>query len=41
MDLSFLNAELLNNVSWEDGLIYIGLGLAVYVIIRLINKYTR
>ena len=38
MDLSFITADLLNEISWEDGIIYIILGLIVYVAIRYINK---
>ena len=40
MDVN-LDAQLLNDISWGDGLTYIGLALAVYVAVRLINKYTR
>ena len=36
-----LDAQLLNDISWGDGLTYIGLALAVYVAVRIINKYTR
>jgi len=38
MDLSFITADLLNNISWFDGIMYIILGLIVYAIIRWINK---
>jgi hypothetical protein len=38
MDLSFITAELLNDISWLDGIIYILLGLGVYATIRYINK---
>ena len=38
MDLSFITADLLNNILWEDGIIYIVLGLIVYAAIRYINK---
>ena len=38
MNLSFITADLLNNISWEDGIIYIILGLIVYAVIRYINK---
>ena len=38
MDLSFITADLLNNISCEDGIIYIVLGLIVYAAIRYINK---
>jgi len=38
MDLSFITADLLNNISWLDGIIYILLGLGVYATIRYINK---
>ena len=31
MDLSFITTDLLNNISWFDGIIYIVLGLIVYV----------
>ena len=37
MDLSFITADLLNNISF-DGIIYIILGLIVYAAIRYINK---
>ncbi len=40
MDVN-LDAQLLNDISWGDGLTYIGLALAVYVAVRIINKYTR
>ena len=29
MNLSFITADLLNNISWEDGIIYVILGLIV------------
>ena len=32
MNLSFITADLLNNISWEDGI------LIVYAVIRYINK---
>ena len=38
MDLTYITADLLNNISWEDGIIYIVLGLIVYAAIRYINK---
>ena len=38
MNLSFITADLLNNISWEDGIIYVILGLMVYAVIRYINK---
>jgi len=38
MDLSFITADLLNNISWEDGIIYIILAIAVYAAVRWINK---
>lgn len=38
MDLSFITADLLNNISWFDGIMYIILGIIVYAIIRWINK---
>ena len=40
MDVN-LDAQLLNDISWGDVLTYIGLALAVYVAVRIINKYTR
>ena len=40
MDVN-LDAQLLNDICWGDGLTYIGLALAVYVAVRIINKYTR
>ena len=36
MDVN-LDAQLLNDISWGDGLTYIGLALAVYVAVRIIN----
>jgi hypothetical protein len=38
MNLSFITADLLNEVSWFDGIMYIILGLIVYAVIRYINK---
>ena len=38
MELRFITADLLNNISWEDGIMYIILGLIVYAVIRYINK---
>ena len=38
MNLSFITADLLNEVSWFDGIMYIILGLIVYDVIRYINK---
>ncbi len=38
MDLSFITADLLNNIGWFDGIMYIILGLVVYAAIRYINK---
>jgi len=38
MDLSFITADLLNDISWFDGIVYIVLGLGVYTAIRIINK---
>ena len=38
MDLSFITADLLNEVGWFDGIMYIILGLVVYAAIRYINK---
>ena len=38
MNLSFITADLLNEVSWFDGIMYIILGLVIYAIVRYINK---
>ena len=38
MDLSFITADLLNDISCFNGIIYIILGLVVYAAIRYINK---
>ena len=38
MDLSFITADLLNDISWFDGIIYIILFLIVYSALRYINK---
>ena len=38
MDLSFITADLLNEIGWFDGIMYIILGLVVYSAIRYINK---
>ena len=38
MNLSFITADLLNEVGWVDGIMYIILGLIVYAVIRYINK---
>jgi len=38
MDLSFITADLLNEISWFDGIIYIILSLVAYAIVRYINK---
>ncbi len=38
MDLRFITPDLLNDISWFDGIMYIILGLVVYAIIRYINK---
>jgi hypothetical protein len=38
MDLSFITADLLNNISWFDGVVYIVLGLGIYTTIKYINK---
>ena len=38
MDLTFITAELLNDISWIDGIIYICLGLSTYAMARYINK---
>ena len=37
MNLSFITADLLNEVGWFDGIMYIILGLIVYAVIRYIN----
>jgi hypothetical protein len=37
MDLRFITAELLNDISWIDGIVYILMGLGIYAIIRYIN----
>jgi hypothetical protein len=37
MDLTFITAELLNGISWFDGIIYIVLGLGVYAVAKYIN----
>lgn len=33
-----ITSELLNNISWEDGIIYIILGLLVYTAKKYIDK---
>ena len=33
-----ITADLLNNISWEDGIIYIILGLLVYAAKKYIDK---
>lgn len=38
MDLSFITADLLNNISWFDGITYIVLGILTYACIRRISK---
>lgn len=38
MNLSFITADLLNEISWFDGIMYVILGLIVYAVIRYINK---
>ncbi len=38
MDLSFITADLLNNISWFDGIMYIILGLVIYALVKYINK---
>lgn len=38
MDLRFITADLLNNISWFDGIMYIILGLVIYALIKYINK---
>jgi len=40
-DLSFITADLLNDISWIDGIIYILLGLVVYATIKYINKKVK
>jgi len=37
MDLSFITADLLNDISWFDGIMYIILLLIVYAAIKWIN----
>lgn len=37
MDLSFITADFLNDISWFDGIIYIILLLGVYAAIKWIN----
>lgn len=37
MDLSFITADFLNNISWFDGIMYIILLLIVYASIKWIN----
>ena len=40
MDLSFITADLLNEISWFDGIIYIILGLLIYTAKKYIdNKF--
>ena len=42
MDIDFSALEqLLTNIGWLEGVIYIIGGLVVYAAIRLINKWTR
>jgi len=41
MDLTFITAELLNDISWFDGIVYIILGLGIYAIIKYINNIFR
>ena len=38
MDLRFITADLLNDIAWFDGIMYIILGLVVYTLVRYINK---
>ena len=38
MDLRFITADLLNDIPWFDGIMYIILGLVVYTLVRYINK---
>jgi hypothetical protein len=33
-----ITSDLLNNISWEDGIIYIILGLLVYAVKKYIDK---
>lgn len=37
MDLSFITADFLNDISWFDGIMYIILLLIVYAAIKWIN----
>ena len=42
MDIDFSALEqLLTNIGWLEGVIYVIGGLVVYAAIRLINKWTR
>ena len=42
MDIDFSALEqLLTNIGWIEGVIYVIGGLVVYTAIRLINKWTR
>ena len=42
MDIDFSALEqLLTNIGWIEGVIYVVGGLVVYTAIRLINKWTR
>lgn len=38
MDLRFITVDLLNNISWFDGIMYIILGLVIYALVKYINK---
>ena len=38
MDLRFMTVDLLNNISWFDGIMYIILGLVIYALVKYINK---
>lgn len=38
MDLSFITADFLNNISWFDGIMYIILLLIVYAAIKWVNN---
>ena len=38
MDLRFITPDLLNDISWLEGIMNIILGLVVYAIVRYINK---
>ena len=38
MDLSFVTADFLNDISWFDGVAYIILGLLTYICYKYINS---